>query len=147
MKALREKVRVKQFVFGLDKEESPELKVGINLESGILKSTQIAGLVLTLIKFELMRRSAYPRWKVFLHQVGLSLWDLIAYLNVLYDDASLIKDLKAYYFKSKSAEYSKVELLREANELYETLLEKINSARALSNFQVHSVRTVNEINE
>jgi hypothetical protein len=132
-------VRVKQFVFGRDPQEEAELKVSKTLESGIPKSTQIAGLVLTLIKFELIRRDAYPRWKMFLHQVGLRLWDLIAYLNVLYDDDELIKNLKAYYFKSKTSGYDRIELLREANELYETLLEKINSAKNLTEFSIHKV--------
>lgn len=147
IKKQKNKVKVKPFVFGVDSQESAQLKVSVALESVGYKSTQLAGLVLSLIKFELIRRNAYPRWKMFLHQVGLRLWDLIAYLNVLYDDEELIKSLKAYYYKSKTPDYDKVALLREANELYEQLIRKINSVKVLNDFAIHNIRTVEQIVE
>jgi hypothetical protein len=140
-------VKIKEFRFDKDPQEKAELKIGVNLESVVVKPTQLAGLVLTLIRFELIRRDAYPRWKMFLHQVGLRLWDLIAYLNVLTDDEELVKSLKAYYFKSKLVDYDKTVLLREANQLYERLLEKINKVKNISEFSVHKIRAVEQIIE
>ncbi|MBX4186843.1 MAG: hypothetical protein KW802_01105 [Candidatus Doudnabacteria bacterium] len=133
-------VRIKHYRYGVDEPETADLKIGRNLESVAGKSTQLAGLVLTLIKFELIRRDAYPRWRSYLNQVGLKLLDLIAYLNVLYDDEDLVKALKAYYYKSKADGYDKISLLREANALYEDLLGKINHTKSLNGFAVHTIR-------
>src|SRR5258708_8712301 len=78
-------IKIKPYVWGVDQPEPAALKIGVNLESVGVKSTQLASLVLTLIKFELVRRNAYPRWRLYFNQVGLKLLDLIAYLNVLYE--------------------------------------------------------------
>src|SRR5258708_33860818 len=117
-------IKMKAYGWGVDRREPATLKIGVNLESVGVKSTQLASLVLTLIKFELVRRNAYPRWRLYLNQVGLKLLDLIAYLNVLYDDDDLIKSLKAYYYKSKTPDYVKVTLLCEASKIYEKLIAK-----------------------
>lgn len=143
----KNKIKVKPYKWGVDKPESAELKIGVNLESGGVKSTQLASLVLTLIKFELIRRGAFPRWRLYLNQVGLKLLDLIAYLNVLYDDEELIRSLKGYYYKSKTEDYDKNTLLQEANELYEQLIAKINSMKALNGFAVHNIRRIEQIVE
>ena len=118
------------------------LKVGLNLESVGTKTTQLASLVYTLVKFELIRRDAYSRWRKYLNEVGLRLQGLISYMNVLYDDDQLIYSLKSYYYKSVTPDYDKLALLREANELLETLKEKVEKMKLLSEFQVQSIRNI-----
>jgi len=135
-------VRVKPYIFGFSKDEEPVLKVGLNLESVGTKTTQLASLVYTLVKFELIRRDAYSRWRKYLNEVGLRLQGLISYMNVLYDDDQLIYSLKSYYYKSVTPDYDKLALLREANELLETLKEKVEKMKLLSEFQVQSIRNI-----
>ena len=135
-------MRVKPYIFGFSKDEEPVLKVGLNLESVGTKTTQLASLVYTLVKFELIRRDAYSRWRKYLNEVGLRLQGLISYMNVLYDDDQLIYSLKSYYYKSVTPDYDKLALLREANELLETLKEKVEKMKLLSEFQVQSIRNI-----
>ncbi|OGE74159.1 MAG: hypothetical protein A3C49_01655 [Candidatus Doudnabacteria bacterium RIFCSPHIGHO2_02_FULL_42_25] len=138
----KSRVRVKPYIFGFSKDEEPVLKVGLNLESVGTKTTQLASLVYTLVKFELIRRDAYSRWRKYLNEVGLRLQGLISYMNVLYDDDQLIYSLKSYYYKSVTPDYDKLALLREANELLETLKEKVEKMKLLSEFQVQSIRNI-----
>ncbi len=138
-------VKINQYIFGVTKDEVVEQKIAMAMESGGTKTTELASLVLTLIKFELMRRDAYKRWRSYLNQVGLRLYDLIAYLNVLHDDEQIIKSLKAYYFKSKNAEYDRTTLLEEADQLIEQLMEKVDQGKILGDFTVQSVRTSEQL--
>jgi hypothetical protein len=144
-KKAKNKIKVKHFIWGVDTPESPTLKISVNLESVAARSTQLAGLVLTLIKFELIRRNAYDRWRLYLNQAGLKFQDLIAYLNVLYDDEQLVRSLRSYHFKSISPEYDKIALKREAYELYHELLGKIEKVKVLNSFPVHNIRAVEQI--
>jgi hypothetical protein len=141
----KSRIRVKPYIWGITKQEPPNLKIGLSMESVGTKTTELASLVYTLVKFELIRRNAYDRWQLYLNQVGLRLRDLTAYLNVLYDDENLINSLKAYYYKTKNEDYDKVELLREGNQLKEQLMEKVDQMRILSDFQVQSIRTTEQL--
>lgn len=138
-KESKTKVKTKHYVFGVDKMQEPMLRIGVNLESVNTTTSQLSALVLSLVKFELIRRNAYERWRLYLNQVGLRLPDLIAYLNVLHDDDQLIRNLKAYYFRSISG-VEKIELLRQANELKEQLVDKIKLAKVLNSFPIQKVK-------
>jgi hypothetical protein len=140
-------VKTKPYIFGVDKPDEAKLKIGVNLESVGTLSSQLAGLILSLVKFELIRRDAYNRWRLYLNQVGLRLKDLIAYLDVLHDDQQLINALKNYYVKTKTPTEDKIELKREANELKELLIEKIKQVKVLNDFPIHGIRNLEQIVE
>ena len=133
----KRKVKTKPYVFGVDKPEEPVLRIGVNLESVGTTTSQLSALVLSLVKFELIRRGAYDRWRLYLNQVGLRLKDLITYLNVLHDDEELIRLLKRYYYKSHAPQVDKTELLQEGYALREHLIQKINQVRILNSFPIH----------
>jgi len=141
------KIKVKQFVFGVDETPSAALKIGVGLESVGTPSSQLAGLILSLIKFELLRRDAYQRWHLYISQVGLRLKDLIVYLDVLHDDADLVGELKAYYYKSIAEHTDKSALLYESLELREKLIDKIKQLKVLNAFPIHTVRSMEQITQ
>jgi hypothetical protein len=143
----KNKIKIKTFVFGVDEQPQAALKIGINLESVGTGTSQLAGLVLSLIKFELLRRNAYKRWQMYLNQVGLKLQDLTVYLDVLHDDSELVSSLKNYCVKISKPEYDKVELLRESNQLKENLIQKIKQLKVLNTFPIRQVRTIEQIVE
>ncbi len=137
------KIKIKPFVFGIDPQPKvPTPKVGVNLESVVSRSSQLACLVLSLITFELVRRNAYKRWMFYINQVGLKLKDLVVYLDVLHDNRDLVAQLKAFCYKAEAPEYDKQTLIREAYELRQQLTETLKKAEAFNDFQVHQIPVV-----